>query len=51
VVVGEDTSVTALGSDLSGVPIDMLVNNAGTVAPAMDKQTLATMDSAGWLST
>ena len=49
VVVGDDSSVAALGSGLSGVPIDILVNNAGTVGPAMDKQTLATMDSAGGL--
>lgn len=49
VVVGDDASVAALGSDLSGVPIDVLVNNAGAVGPAMDQQTLTTLDSAGWL--
>jgi len=47
--VGDDAAVAALGTDLSGVPIDILVNNAGTVGPAMDKQTLTTLDSAGWL--
>ena len=49
VVVGNDASVAELGSGLSGVPIDILVNKAGAVGPAMDKQTLATIDSAGWL--
>lgn len=49
VVVGDDASVAALGSGLAGVPVDILVNNAGAVGPAMDKQTLTTLDSAGWL--
>ncbi len=49
VAVGDDASVAALGSDLSGTPVDILVNNAGAVGPAMDQQTLTTLDSAGWL--
>lgn len=49
VAVGDDASVAALGSDLSGNPVDILVNNAGAVGPAMDQQTLTTLDSAGWL--
>ncbi len=48
-VVGDDASAAALGKDLEGTPVDILINNAGTVGPAMDQQTLATLDSAGWL--
>lgn len=49
VTVGDDASVAALGKDLEGTPVDVLINNAGTVGPAMADQTLTTLDSAGWL--
>lgn len=47
--VGSDDSVSALGKDLEGVTVDVLINNAGTVGPAMDQQTLTTLDTDGWL--
>ena len=47
--VGDDASVAALGKDVAGVTIDVLINNAGTVGPGMENQTLTTLDSAGWL--
>ena len=49
VEVGDDASVAALGKDLEGVAVDVLINNAGTVGPAMDQQTLTTLDTDGWL--
>lgn len=49
VEVGDDASVAALGKDLEGVAVDVLINNAGTVGPAMDQQTLTTLDADGWL--
>lgn len=49
VVVGDDASVAALGDSLQGQPVDVLINNAGTVGPAMDQQTLTTLDTEGWL--
>ena len=48
VVVGDDASVAALAEALSGQAIDILINNAGTVGPAYDKQTVGAMDTAGW---
>lgn len=48
-VVGDDASAAALGSSLEGVTIDVLINNAGAVGPAMDQQTLTTLDTEGWL--
>ena len=47
--VGDDASAAALGKDLEGVTVDILINNAGTVGPAMDRQTLTTLDTEGWL--
>ena len=47
--VGDDPSVAALGNDLEGVTVDILINNAGTVGPAMDQQTLTTLATSGWL--
>ena len=47
--VGDDASVAALGKELDGVPVDILINNAGTVGPAMEQQTLTTLDSKAWL--
>lgn len=47
--VGDDQSAAALGTDLEGVAVDVLINNAGTVGPAMDKQALTTLDSSAWL--
>lgn len=47
--VGDDASVAALASDLDGVAVDVLINNAGTVGPAMDQQTLAALNTEGWL--
>ncbi len=47
--VGSNDSVAALGKDLEGTPVDILINNAGTVGPAMDQQTLTTLDADGWL--
>ena len=47
VEVGNDASVAALGKDLEGVAVDVLINNAGTVGPAMDQQTLTTLDTDG----
>ncbi len=48
VVVGDGDSVQSLGSDLSGRPIDLMINNAGTVGPDMAAQTTYEMDFDGW---
>ncbi len=48
VEVGNTHSVKALGRELEGVPIDILINNAGTVGPAMNEQTISRMDFDQW---
>ena len=47
VKVTDDASVASLVKDIGAQPIDILINNAGA-SGAMDKQSLATMDFAGW---
>lgn len=46
--VTEPASIDALAQRLAGRPIDMLINNAGIIGPAMEKQTLTGMDYDGW---
>ncbi|NLH82834.1 MAG: SDR family oxidoreductase [Phyllobacteriaceae bacterium] len=42
-------SIAALAERLAGRPIDVLINNAGTIGP--DHQSTADMDYDGWLTT
>ncbi len=49
VSVGDGASVAALGKSLSGVTIDILINNAGMAGPSFDKQTALSMDFDGWM--
>lgn len=46
--VTDDASCAALAGKLKGEPIDMLINNAGIIGPAMEKQTTADMDYDGF---
>lgn len=49
--VTSDASCAALVGKLKGEAIDMLVNNAGIIGPAMEKQSTASMDYDGWAET
>ncbi len=51
VVVGDDASVKTLSTVLGGRPIDLLINNAGTVGPDAAAQNSYTMDFDGWADT
>jgi NAD(P)-dependent dehydrogenase (short-subunit alcohol dehydrogenase family) len=44
-------SVSRLGQQLAGMPIDILINNAGMMGPERSKQSLLTMDYEGWAET
>ena len=48
VVVGDDASVGALSASLGDRPIDLLINNAGTVGPDFAAQTTYAMDYDRW---
>ncbi len=48
VAVGDDASVRSLASDLNGLPIDVLINNAGTKGPETNRQSALDMDFQGW---
>jgi NAD(P)-dependent dehydrogenase (short-subunit alcohol dehydrogenase family) len=48
VQVGDDQSVTDMASNLNGVAIDVLINNAGTSGPKPQDQSVFNMDFAGW---
>ena len=47
VKITDAASVAALAKAIGSTPIDILINNAGTAAPA--KQSLAEMDYEGWM--
>lgn len=49
--VTSDASCAALVGKLKGEAIDMLVNNAGIIGPAMEKQSTSSMDYDGWAET
>jgi NAD(P)-dependent dehydrogenase (short-subunit alcohol dehydrogenase family) len=49
--VASDGSVAALADALAGVPIDLLVNNAGVIGPDMAHQTSLAMDFPGFAAT
>lgn len=51
VSVADGESVAALADKLSGTPIDILINNAGTLGPPAEKQTATVMDFDGWAET
>ena len=51
VVVGDDDSVKKLASQLDGVPIDVIINNAGMAGPGFTQQTTYEMDFDGWAET
>ena len=48
VQVSDADSVAQLVDTLKGEPIDLLINNAGTIGPADTNQTAYTMDFEGW---
>lgn len=47
--VADDASVSAFAKDLAGVPVDVLINNAGTMGPA--NQFFGRTDFGGWHET
>ena len=49
--VGNSHSVLAMAKDLEGMPIDVLLNNAGIGGPAHDNQSAYNMDFEGWAET
>jgi NAD(P)-dependent dehydrogenase (short-subunit alcohol dehydrogenase family) len=51
VSVGDDASVKAMAAELKELPIDLLINNAGTIGPKPDQQTAYVMDFEGWAET
>lgn len=46
--VADPASVTRLAAAVGTQPVDILINNAGTIGPAQDRQTTYTMDFDGW---
>jgi NAD(P)-dependent dehydrogenase (short-subunit alcohol dehydrogenase family) len=46
--VDSDESVAALASEVDGMPIDVLINNAGTSGPEREQQSAFAMDFDGW---
>jgi NAD(P)-dependent dehydrogenase (short-subunit alcohol dehydrogenase family) len=51
VSVGDDSSVNAMAEKLQDTPIDILINNAGTIGPKPEQQTAYVMDFDGWADT
>lgn len=51
VQVSEDASVKAMAEEVGQGPVDLLINNAGMLGPAYDKQTVFNMDFDGWAET
>lgn len=47
--VGKPDTIAALAKNLSGKPIDVLINNAGIQGPAMPEQSLLKMDYDGFM--
>lgn len=47
--VGKPDTIVALAKNLSGKPIDVLINNAGIQGPAMPEQSLQKMDYDGFM--
>ena len=48
---GSDESCADFGKALAGAPVEVLINNAGTLGPAIEQQTLTTLDTEAWLDT
>ena len=48
--VDDPASIAAFAADLSGIKVDLLINNAGVMGPAPAAQSAAGIDVAGWLS-
>ena len=51
VQVSDGASVAALAETLGGRPVDILINNAGTMGPAPERQSVQSMDFEGWAET
>jgi len=51
VIVGDNDSVKALGKELEGTAIDLIINNAGMAGPGFAQQTTYEMDFDGWAET
>lgn len=51
VSVGEDHSVNELADRLKGIPINTIINNAGTIGPEAKRQSALDMDFNGWAET
>ncbi len=51
VQVSDGASVAALARTLAGRPVDILINNAGTMGPAPERQNVQSMDFEGWAET
>ena len=51
VSVGEDQSVNELAGRLKGIPINTIINNAGTMGPEAKRQSVLDMDFSGWAET
>ena len=51
VQVSDDASVANLAGKLKDRPVDLLINNAGMMGPALDKQNVRAMDFDGWAET
>ncbi len=51
VSVGDDNSVKNMATQLQDTPIDVLINNAGTIGPKREEQTAYVMDFEGWAET
>jgi len=49
--VTDGESVAALTERLAGTPIDILINNAGTLGPPDEEQSATAMDFDGWAET
>jgi len=46
--VANADAVARLAAEIGGTPIDILINNAGTIGPAQERQTAFEMDFDGW---
>ena len=51
VQVSDGASVAALAEKLGDRPVDILINNAGTMGPPAEQQNVQTMDFEGWAET
>jgi NAD(P)-dependent dehydrogenase (short-subunit alcohol dehydrogenase family) len=48
VQVSDSDSVAGLARELEGRPVDILINNAGTMGPPREQQSVQSMDYEGW---